>query len=132
MYYPLRIRKEEKMKVSITQAVDKLGELLEKKKELEKVEKKIKEQLKELYLKAKLPNKVEGNNYIVSITESGTPVFYPETVKKINQRLGKDFYEVVKVEVTKLKKFMSEKEVDTLIDDYKTSVRISAKKKGGK
>jgi len=117
------------MGMTLIQVVDKLGEVKEQIKELTEIEETYKNKLKELFEAKKINNKIEGKNYVVTITEKTSPVIGQEKNKELHKRLKDDFYNVSKVTITNLKNYMGETEIENYITEYTSSLTVTTKRK---
>ncbi|MGE4412102.1 MAG: hypothetical protein AB7E45_00210 [Candidatus Caldatribacteriota bacterium] len=118
-----------KNKLTLTELIDKLGTLNDKRKELETEEKKLKEKINELVEEGKLElgNKYKGNNYEMSVSEVTTQVYDPAIVYAKLKDKNK-FLDTVSVVATKLKQVMLPADMEECVSEVKSYNKINIKK----
>jgi predicted transcriptional regulator len=118
-----------KNKLTLTELIDKLGTLNDKRKELETEEKKLKEKINELVEEGKLElgNKYKGNNYEMSVSEVTTQVYDPAIVYAKLKDKNK-FLDTVSVVATKLKQVMLPADMEECVSGVKSYNKINIKK----
>ena len=118
-----------KNKLTLTELIDKLGTLNDKRKELETEEKKLKEKINELVEEGKLElgNKYKGNNYEMSVSEVTTQVYDPAIVYAKLKDKNK-FLDTVSVVATKLKQVMLPSDMEECVSEVKSYNKINIKK----
>lgn len=118
-----------KNKLTLTELIDKLGTLNDKRKELEAEEKKLKEKINELVGEGKLElgNKYKGNNYEMSVSEVTTQVYDPAIVYAKLKDKNK-FLDTVSVVATKLKQVMLPADMEECVSEVKSYNKINIKK----
>jgi predicted transcriptional regulator len=118
-----------KNKLTLTELIDKLGTLNDKRKELETEEKKLKEKINELVEEGKLElgNKYKGNNYEMSVSEVTTQVYDPAIVYAKLKDKNK-FFDTVSVVATKLKQVMLPADMEECVSEVKSYNKINIKK----
>lgn len=121
-----KIEKEALKNISLTQLVDKLGELLEMKKLIEAEEK---------TLKAELLEKVggeagnyEGNNYRATVYATNTPEYDPSLV--LADFPPEKLVQIIKV-TSDIQKFVAPIELEKYVKNVKTTTNIRINKKEG-
>lgn len=110
--------------VEVQQLIDEFGFLSEQEKEL----KRRKEDLRKRLINLLGEGTHTGRNFSVEIVKRKDPVI---SVVKAFKLLGlKKFLQVVSVSVTALRKFLTEDEVASVVEDYKETFVVSSKKRG--
>lgn len=109
--------------VSMTDLIDRYGDIDAQLKELEKEKKELREKLQELGI-----GEHKGNRYKLTISEYQSIVLNPiKVAKKIG---SKAFLQIVTVPVEKARIFLSEHDLEECVKERKVSTRMSVKRVG--
>lgn len=115
-------QKTKEMAQTVTALVDRLGDLVQQQKALEAEIDQIKGELREKGLGI-----YEGNKYIASVIKENQAILDAEAVYK---KVGKEhFLACCKVQITAVKKYLSEIDLQALTKEFKEIIKVNLKVK---